>query len=219
LVQGSRKKITLDVAVLFQSPTICHTARTPSQTRYLGYLTNRKDKIGDFAAAGKETYDTGIPWKKADKQDSNGIMRLVYEPADREHCPVPVKIDYKDFFYTHARDGWNRLILPNEAERQAYNYDPSQVKGLIVIVFAACVPVKCQPGYLKAPGALASGRFELQVNGKAVQKLVGIGAGTILLLGEKGSFHWEPNREGEFEIRLRVNEEDSHVRLSSIIIY
>jgi hypothetical protein len=92
-------------------------------------------------AAGKETYDTGIPWKKADKQDSNGSMRLAYEPAGCKHCPVPVKIDYEDFFHTHARDGWNCLILPNEAERQAYNYDRLQVKGLLVIVFAhVCLP-------------------------------------------------------------------------------
>ena len=44
----------LDSSVFFTGESMCHTARIPSQTRYLGYLTNT-DKVGGPVPFGKET--------------------------------------------------------------------------------------------------------------------------------------------------------------------
>jgi hypothetical protein len=125
--------------LLFKGPSICHTARTPAQTRYLGYLTNA-DKVGSFAPVGQETYDTGIEKKKADRRAANGVMRLVYTSAkEREsQCSVVVKPDYKDYFYAHQKDGMVKLTFPNKAEKQAYRFDQSEYKGLIGIFFGGC---------------------------------------------------------------------------------
>jgi hypothetical protein len=47
-------KINLDPSVFFSGKAMCHTARLPAQTRYLGYLTNT-EKVGGPTPFGKET--------------------------------------------------------------------------------------------------------------------------------------------------------------------
>ena len=63
--------------LLFKGPNICHTARTPAQTRYLGYLTD-SGKVGGIASVGNEMYDTGISMADALSTDANGVLRLAY---------------------------------------------------------------------------------------------------------------------------------------------
>lgn len=48
------EKLEEDVTFFFTGKSMCHTARTPARTRYLGYLTNT-DKVGGPAPVGKET--------------------------------------------------------------------------------------------------------------------------------------------------------------------
>ena len=43
-----------DPSLFFTGESICHTARLPSQARYLGYLTDT-DKVGGPVPFGKET--------------------------------------------------------------------------------------------------------------------------------------------------------------------
>ena len=54
LESDSNEKIDFDFSVFFKGKSMCHTARLPSQTRYMGYLTN-SDKVGGPAPFGKET--------------------------------------------------------------------------------------------------------------------------------------------------------------------
>ena len=44
----------IEPSVFFSSNSMCHTARLPAQSRYLGYLTNT-DKVGGPTSWGKET--------------------------------------------------------------------------------------------------------------------------------------------------------------------
>lgn len=55
-------KGAFDPSVFFKGESMCHTARIPSQTRYLGYLTNT-DKVGGPVPFGKETVSPRTPWK------------------------------------------------------------------------------------------------------------------------------------------------------------
>ena len=82
----------IDLELLYKGKSICHTARTPAITRYLGYLTNT-DKVGGVAPYESEQYDTGIEKKIADSEGANGEMRLVWEfnAKDRQKCEVPLR--------------------------------------------------------------------------------------------------------------------------------
>lgn len=82
----------VDLDLLYKGPSICHIARTPALTRYLGYLTN-SFRIGGIAAYGKETYDTGTELREADTTDARGELRLVWEynSKDRQTCEVPLR--------------------------------------------------------------------------------------------------------------------------------
>ncbi len=51
----------LDSSMFFMGESMCHTARIPSQTRYLGYLTNT-DKVGGPVPFGKETVSSRLQY-------------------------------------------------------------------------------------------------------------------------------------------------------------
>jgi hypothetical protein len=210
----------IDVETLFRAPNICHGARIPAQTRYLGILTDT-DKVGGIAVHGHEAYDVGITHNEASTTDAKGEMRLVYDAAerDRQDCIVPVKPDYKDYFFAHGKDSWVKLVIPNKSEQRYYDYDPAAVKGTLVIFFGACDWGKCHADEMQAD-AFKQGLLEFEVNGKRVTNLtqIGGGLGGFLLKGEQG-VNWTPNGEGVFEIRSRVKNPTGYLRFSSVILY
>jgi hypothetical protein len=67
--------------------SICHTARLPAQTRYLGYLTDTR-KVGGPSVYGEETYEIGIEADTVRKQPPIGELALVWSAAQRENCSV-----------------------------------------------------------------------------------------------------------------------------------
>lgn len=206
----------VDTELFFRGPNICKTGRTPSRTRYLGYLTET-DKVGGPAPPGKETYDVGLSKVEAASSPANGKFRLVYDPGTRDDCHVVVSPDYKDFFYAHGKDGWVSMTIPNNAEIEAYRYDPSVFKGVIVLFVVTCDWGKCAEGDLR-PAAFEAGTIELEVNGKRVTSLPDLGNGGNILEGEDG-FYWKQNVDGVYDIRARVNDPDSYFRLSTIVLY
>jgi len=209
---------SLDLDALWKKPSLCRTGRTPSQTRYLGYAAN-SDRVGGPTIPGSEEYDTCVPVDKAAKTSlQQGGALVLACGSDHEVCEgAIVKPDYKDFFYTHSKFGWASLSIPNDKEREAYGYDPSLVKGFVLLSFSTCDWGRCSPGDLK-PEDLALGKFEMKVNGKAVTEIVNLGAEVIVLKGGDG-FSWKPNDNGVFELAVRVKEDNGYVRISSIILY
>lgn len=125
--------------------------------------------------------------------------------------------DYKDFFYAHQRDGIVKLTFPNEKEKSAYNFDPSQMKGLIIIFLSECDWGNCADGDLKAEN-ITSGDVAMTVNDVAVNSVTDIGSGCTVLKHENG-VHWKPSLNGDYEIGVDVNRANSYLRISSIVVY
>jgi hypothetical protein len=206
----------VDTDLLFRGPNICKTGRLPSRTRYLGYLTET-NKVGGPVPHGKETYDVGLSKTEADSSPANGKFRLVYDPGERPLCHVTIAPDYKDYFYAHGKDGWVSMTLPGNAEKEAYGYDPSVFKGVIVVFFGGCDWDSCPKGDVR-PTDFETGKFELEVNGKRVTLLPDIGNHGNILKGEDG-LYWKQNADAVYEIRAKVNDPDSYIRLSAIVLY
>jgi hypothetical protein len=204
-------------SLLYNGRSFCHTGRLPSQTRYLGYLTE-SEKVGGPAPWGKATYDEGMPKTKAMTTEADGVMRLVWESKYKLwDCPVTAHPDSKDTFMTHFNDGWTKLSLPNNVERQAYQYDPSQFKGIVILVLRSCDWGKCEAGFLNAEDYDGK-KWEMKVNGKKVEALVYFGPEAWAAKGSDG-IYFSPNSKGVYEIEIHVNEKDSFVLVSSFVLY
>jgi hypothetical protein len=211
------EKLEEDVTFFFTGKSMCHTARTPARTRYLGFLTNT-DKVGGPAPVGRETYDVGIEDKNAPKDGDE--MLLVWTDADlhQQDCPVTVSPDYKDSFLAHG-SGWNALVFPNEAERKAYGYKPSELHGVIAVAFTSCDWDRCEKGYLgwKDFGG-EENKWEMKVNGVPVESLVSVGKYVYVLRGENG-INFSPSSTDDYKFEIKVNTESGYVKISSFIVH
>lgn len=205
-------------SVFFKGPGICHTARLPSQTRYKGYLVNDISKVGGPVPFGMETYETGVPVEEA-AVDSK--LKLVYKTDQREKdCPVTVSPDYKDYFYAHQQDGWAKLTIPNEAEKEAYSHESEQFHGLIGIAFLTCPWNRCPEGFVGTKRDFDDGKFEISINGAPVLSLILFhDVGCYFLKGKDG-YEWEANSDSDdYEIAIKVVEDGSHVEVSSLMLF
>jgi len=207
-------EINLDPSLFFSGKSMCHTARLPSRTRYLGYLTDT-DKVGGPVPFGKETYEVGVEMKEATTKPDT--MQLVWDD-DKMHqddCPFAVSIDYKDSFLSNG-DGWNSLNIPNGAERKAYDYNPAELEGIVVVVLTSCDWDNCAKGYLR-PADFGE-KWEMRINGITVKGLVSIGNKSLVVQGEKG-IKFPASSDNDYKIEIKVNEEGSYVKISSFIIH
>lgn len=209
---------TLNLETLWKGPSLCRTARLPAQSRYLGYTTN-SDKIGGMSIVGKEEYDLGLDIIDAKKPDAmkDGLL-LTYEPlTEREKCEVLLKPDYKDYFYAHEVHGWTHLSIPNDKEKDAYNYNPSDFTGFIGMSLIGCSWGKCAKGELREVD-YADGKFEITVNGEPVTELISIGFDVAFMKGAQG-LTWQPNESGTFDIGFLMKEPGGYIKISSFILY
>jgi hypothetical protein len=229
-------KMKLDAPNVFiKGPALCHTARLPAQSRFLGHLTDSAPgKVGGVSIFGNETYDVGIEDQVAMTTPSNGNMRLVWtmhnERVAAEACARDggmINPDYYDFFLTGSLDGWNKLIFPNEAEKKAYNYDPANIKGYVVLY-----PMKMAKAYYTGKDQLAGladvefreKKWEMKINGQPVTELINLNLGTggapcLLASGPNNNLVFAPPPSGSYTIEIKVNEKDSYVRLRTIVLY
>jgi hypothetical protein len=207
-----------NVSVFFRSPSICHTARLPAETRYLGILTE-SDRVG------VHDYYKGVPKNVADqlevKDGSEMSMPLVYDPAERQSCEVELNRDFKDFFFASNKMGWSRITIPNKAEVRAYGLtDPERFKyqGLLVMCLKTCDWGMCPAGDMQLE-SIQRGQVKFKVNGVPVTnvtKFVDCG----VLRGKHGHY-WKPNDNGQYKIRAKVlgdGSDFSFLRISSLIV-
>lgn len=203
----------LNVAGLFRSRSVCHTAVLPSESRYKGILTM------DASHGGFHAYEKGLPREQADRDDSNSSksIRLVYDASDRQNCNI-LEVDYKDYFYVSAREGWKQAMLPNQAELDVYRdkYTNNDWKGLIAIVLKPCSWGRCKPDDVREDG-LELGQFEIQVNGVQVTNLTK--AYTMRFLRHENGHAFAPKKSGQYEIRIRVKDEGKSLRLTSLVFF
>jgi len=220
----------IDKSIFFQGPSFCRTSRLPSKSRYLGYMTNN-GKTGDVAPYQNETYETGIPEgeAKATASASNEEMRLAYATNPKERDPqctdYVLKPDYRDFYFSHTDDGLTKLVFPNEAEKRAYGYNSSKLKGVLVMFLALCEWGKCDGKEMRESSVgpvkdddEKSGQVDMFVNGEKVKYLASLGGHASVLVGKKGPY-WDADSNGDYEIGVRVKRPDSFIRISAFVVY
>jgi hypothetical protein len=205
-----------DVTQFLTGNNFCRTGRLPAEARYLGYMTE-DGRTGGPAPTGQETYEVGVHDKLANLGAGNGTMRLVRETQHMvKDCPVTAHPDSKDVFYANSLDDWTTLTVPNEAERQAYRYDPKNFKGLFLLYFRGCDWGKCEKGFLTGDD-LKEKKWEMKVNGKSVKSLSSIGFEAHVAQFENGIVI-PPNSRGVYDIEVKVHEKDSFVKISAFVI-
>ena len=207
---------SLDIDSLWKRPSLCRTGRTPAQSRYLGYTTN-SDKVGGITIVGSEEYDTAISIPQArDASAAQGGALVLVDDGEHEYCQgAVVKPDYKDYFYAEKSFGWTTLSIPNEKEKNAYAYNPSQVLGLILVALVPCDWGKCEKGDMRSYG---EDEVEIKVNGLPVTEVVDFGLGVSALKGEDG-IYWKPDENGAFVLSFLLKKNKGYIRISSVIIY
>jgi hypothetical protein len=214
MIKSGRNESTkdFDLSKLFVRRPYCHTARLPAETRYLGILTERPDKVGFFH------YDTGITKKQAQKEANNGTrLRLVYDVEERQDCSILLQVDYKDYFYLGEPEGAKQLVIPNDMEALHYPTGEPPL-GMVGMSMMVCDWGRCPPGNLLEEH-LDAGEWEMSVNGVPVTGRITVDPnGIATFLRHKDGWYFPPNADGRFEIQVRVNSVGKYVRFSSFII-
>lgn len=194
------------------SPLICHTALAPSQLRYKGIFTETEDELG------MNGYYKGISKNVADKGQADGPMRIVFDENFRDNpCDELTKIDFKDFLYTHEKDGWVNVRVPNDSEEREFGalQDP---KGIVMLCFMLCDWGNCPDGDIR-PEALTDGKLQIKVNGEPVTELTS--AAECNIARNKDGFFFK-DEDGRFNIEVFVekstNEHRQYTRITSIIV-
>ncbi|KAL7571141.1 hypothetical protein ACA910_014745 [Epithemia clementina (nom. ined.)] len=203
--------------VIYWNPNYCHTARVPSQIRYLGILTESEEK------GGPDSYDHGSELNEV-RNTTNEIMPLAWDKGIyQEFCQnYRVVIDHQDFFVVNSL-GWSKLVLPNPTEIATYG--PVQqnpvLLGYISICLAACGWGCLAPKDLDNVTTIHS-RVSMQVNGVDVEsytRFVGVDFGTCQFLKHSGGHKWAANENGLYEIRAKILESFNVLRISAFVIW
>jgi hypothetical protein len=200
----------VDRDIFYRGANFCHTARLPAETRHQGILT-------ESVLVGEDSYDKGTEMRDAIQSlPDDSSMQLVYEQNDRQICPIPLNKDYKDFFYVRGTHGWSQLTLPNNAEKAAYGSGEA-LRGVVAVCFSTCDWGHCPTGNLVRDD-IVDGKAEIRVNGIRVTNLTKFDNDCNFLKNNDGHV-WKPNSDGLFQLRVKVNEERSFVRFSSIVVW
>ena len=207
------KDPAIDMKLVVRTRPMCRTARLPAQSRYLGIMTERPDKIS------YTNYELGTVFEQARlNPNTDSKMRLVYdEPHDARNCVVPLTQDFKDYYMVTPKDGWQSLLVPNDVELDYYKTS-EPLKGLVMIALGGC-GWHCPAGDLRED-AFATGAINMEVNGIKVTNVSTAWGGTFLKHGEDGSNAYFPvNEQGRYDIRARVSGDGSFMRIGGVVIW
>jgi hypothetical protein len=218
---------TIDWDLLVKGPNYCHLSLLPSETRRKGIVTNDTSLLlnlfsretGAIARQLAETVEDSAMLLEMD------TMRLVYEADDKAsknfRCNHQLSIDFKEYFYVAANDGWKHVIVPNDAEQLEYGHGRRPIqRGMIAFCLKWCNWNTCPPGHVDIAGFVA-GNATMQVNGLPVSnftKLHSLSQECVLTSHENGRF-WLPNDKARFVIRARAESPGSFVRFTSFIVW
>jgi hypothetical protein len=129
-------------------------------------------------------------------------------------------VDRRDYFFVSGAEAWKTLIVPNNAEMEAYGTGKN-LKGYVAACFAPCKHDKCPVGTLKVEDFF-DGKFELSVNGVKADSLTSFKQQCELLKNNYTGYLWQPNSEGRFEFGARITGNASaanFLRLGAIIVW
>lgn len=196
--------------------SVCHTARLPSRIRYLGFLTD-STKTGGPSVFGEETFDVGL--EDVSDPEAGNSLPLVWDAEGkwRNQCPFVIAPDNKDFFYTQHGYGWRELVIPSASMREAYHYDPSAMKGIVIMVFQTCWWGQCPENRLQ-PKDLEDGKWDIKINDVPVTKMTAIGNEAVVAQNADGiTFPQGP--DGGYKLGFHVNEPGWYQKIYSIIVF
>ena len=203
---------------------ICRTALLPSHIRYEGILAETTKWTTTSASSVTQTLNRPlsnndlpsprrIPYyyeginKDLMKDDNSAPLSdgsptpLAYDPNERQKCENHLEIDFKDFFYVRAGDGWTTMTIPTPAEIEAYgNVVPEGNMGYILICPKICPFGKCTDVSVDLHSIPArNGIVSVKVNGKKVFNIKRFGR-CQFLEGDRG-LRWPFDRNGQYEFR------------------
>ena len=221
-----------DREAIFSGPSLCHTARLPSHTRFMGHLTNQHDLTGQQVVFGQETYFVGIEDKVYEEQNREHPLKDEPEPHDmqlvwvahneRDKCgDVLVMPDYHDFFMADESEGFVNMVFPNDAEKDAYGYHQhkDKYKGILMMVPRFCGFGQCEEGFLTWEDYNTDNKWEIRVNGKDVTRLTLIGHEAVVMEHGDGIIFEPDENDGRFHIELKVNIPNHFIKISAFVLY
>jgi hypothetical protein len=204
----------LALRALFRDRSMCHTAFLPAESRYRGIM------VMNGSVGGPTNYYKGISSEQVENDTIRGndssTPRLVYDSSDRQDCDV-LEVDYKDYYFLTAAEGWKRWVLPNRAELFVYGTESEgeALKGLVAMSLHPCSwGRRCKAGDVRQDG-VQLGHLEVQVNGVAVTQLTEVK--DVRFLKHAGGHVFPHNGTGQFEIRARVTLQGGYFRPTSFI--
>eukprot|EP00977_Amphora_coffeiformis_P003296 scaffold609_cov170-Amphora_coffeaeformis.AAC.50 len=207
--QWSIKEV--DARQLMRDQTYCRTALLPAQTRYHGTVFGQEKNYDWFS------YKKGIARYYANKMFKR-TMFLSYLPKDkRDKCEVPTYIDSKDFFLAaHAFHGFQRVVIPNDAEIKAYGKIPTS--GVIMVCAQSC-SFECHGTPLLSPDSIDRGnKSKFRVNGEDVATVKRLD-NCFIFERQDGSYSWPPNGSGKYVIEVHTLAKFKEFRFTSFIIW
>jgi hypothetical protein len=251
--------------IFFRGPSLCHTARLPSQTRYDGTLINHPIRDSDNFNIPKisEVIWTNVSFYKGiediqldeinskkleleleqqeteqeTEQESKEVqsrrpLQLSYvmkgerEQYDCPDCTAVTHIDYRDFFYIESesilgKDVWTTFEFPNQAEQQQYNYQQNLefYNGYLILIFRFCGFDQCEDGFLgQNEYNNGSNSWNMIVNNDIVTRMTKIGHSAIILENSNG-LKFKPNKNGVYDIKLKVNDPKGFLKISAFVLY
>ena len=204
-----------NASIFFRSPSICHIASLPSQTRYLGILTESNQ-------TGVHDYYKGIYIDEAKqlsaRNDADAPMPLVWDNEGRDQeCPLELRHDFKDFFFVSSKMGSASLTVPNAAELKAYGRTFRNRHGILVLCLVRCLWGKCPRDSMRQE-EIRNGTVRLHVNGQLVTNATNFGSDCLVLRNEKGH-RFQSNDSGQFVLRATILANNAILRLSSLVIF
>ena len=209
----------------FHSPSLCRTARLPSQHRFKGILTGRSvpyHNANSFVPIeGREQKQIR---DQIETTETNLIavddLGLGYDWSSRvsqnECNSSRIKRDFSDYFYVTNRE-WRRAILPSAAEWNEYGREDNDAQnpnahyhGLLFIC-----PLLCEKQRKLCTGDELGGdwsRVEWQVNGLAAHAHTKFISEDCALLSRHpndsdevpSTFIFPPREDGTWELKVRI---------------
>merc|ERR1712224_885689 len=131
-------------------------------------------------------------------------------------CQFPTTLmpDYPDSFMVDAKDGWNKLVFPNDAEKRFYRYNQNDYQGIIAFHGKRCWHNKCPDDQLTSEDHKNSD-WEMKVNGQVVTDVINVGgiAWECYIIRGMNGFRFEPNEDGQYTIEIKVNKKEHFIQL------
>ncbi|KAL3940602.1 MAG: hypothetical protein SGBAC_004886 [Bacillariaceae sp.] len=227
----------------FRGHSVCRTSYLPSQSRYLGLMTD-SGKTGNATIYTHETYDTGdFYYASREQKDGNFTFLEDKEPpsgkfsiaaSERERsgahdiaaweaeCPAVVMPDYKDSLYAPMLNGKASIAFPNQKEREHFGYDPKKFKGIIAVILMGPQGCKrCPHTFDLTFNDFKVRNATMAVNSKPVRNIRIVSGNAMILEGDNGNVFWEPDPQTQdFTIEFQVSPKAAiyHLRVGNIIL-